>query len=124
MSRHAESTLQSHCVAWFRWQYPALRWVLFAIPNGAYIQGDSRQRAMRWSFLEREGASKGTADLFLSVSRRGYNGLFIEMKTPAGRQSADQKEFQKAVEANCYLYAMPRTLKEFQAIVNEYLNQT
>lgn len=121
MSRHAESTLQQHCVAWFRWQYRKKYRLLFAIPNGAFLQGDARQRAMRWAMLEREGANKGTADLLLSIPRGRYHGLYIEMKTPNGRQTPDQKEFEQAVLDEGYGYVMPRTLEEFQRVVKSYL---
>lgn len=32
--RHIESHIQRNCLTWFRLQYPELRLVLFAIPNG------------------------------------------------------------------------------------------
>lgn len=121
MSRHAESTLQMHCVTWFRNQYRKKYRLLFAIPNGAFLQGDARQRAMRWAMLEREGANKGTADLLLSIPRGKYHGLYIEMKTLVGRQTPDQKEFEQAVLAEGYGYVMPRTLEEFQRVVKSYL---
>lgn len=121
MSRHAESTLQQHCVAWFRWQYPQKYRLLFAIPNGAFLQGDAKQRAMRWAMLEKEGANKGTADLLLSIPRGEFHGLYIEIKTPEGRQSDDQAAFEQAVLAEGYGYAMPRTFEEFQRVVKSYL---
>lgn len=121
MSRHAESTLQAHCVAWFRLQYPAKRRLLFAIPNGAFLQGDARRRAMRWAMLQKEGANPGTADMFLAIPSGDLAGLFIEMKTPSGRQSTDQAEFEQAVLAEGYGYVMPRTLEEFQRVIKSYL---
>ncbi len=121
MSRHAESTLQAHCVAWFRLQYPAKRRLLFAIPNGAFLQGDARKRAMRAGLLKKEGMNSGTADLFLAIQSSDLAGLFIEMKTPKGRQTAEQAEFERAALEAGYGYAMPRTLEEFQRVVKLYL---
>lgn len=116
-----ESILQTQCVAWFRWQYPQFRKLLIAIPNGARLHGDAKQRAMQWARLEKEGAVKGAADLFFAVPSGDYAGLFIEMKTPAGRQSPDQKEFEKAVLDAGFGYAMPRTFEQFQYTIKTYL---
>ena len=121
MGRYDESTLQCQCVAWFRWQYPKKRRLLFAIPNGAFLQGDAKKRAMRWAILQKEGANPGTADLFLSIPRGEFAGLYIEMKTPNGRQSKDQAAFEQEVMEEGYGYAMPRTFEEFQRVVNQYL---
>jgi hypothetical protein len=119
MSRFAEHHLQASCVRWFRMQYPRL--LLFAVPNGATLSGDARMRAQQWARLEAEGAIAGAADLFLAVPRGEFAGLFIEMKTPRGKQSDRQKEFEKrAIEAG-YGYAVPRTFDQFVAIINQYL---
>ena len=84
------------------------------------LHGDARQRAMRWGILEREGAVPGVADLFLSVPSGDLAGLYIEMKTPKGRQSDNQKAFEADVIAQGYGYAMPRTFEDFQRIVKSY----
>lgn len=33
--KHPESDLQANCIKWFRYQYPALKLLLFAVPNGS-----------------------------------------------------------------------------------------
>lgn len=76
---------------------------------------------MRWAILQKEGANPGTADLFLSIPRGEFAGLYIEMKTPNGRQSKDQAAFEQEVMEEGYGYAMPRTFEEFQKVVNHYL---
>lgn len=121
MARQLESKLQCQCVAWFRRQFPKMRRKLFAIPNGAFLQGDAKKRAMRWAILEREGANAGTADLFLSVARGDFHGLYIEMKTPSGTQSKEQIAFEREMIEEGYGYAMPRTFEEFQRVVGQYL---
>ena len=130
MRRNAEHVLQVHCVAWFRMQYPTLRRLLFAIPNGAKLSPASGpginhlpegiRRGMAWKKLEAEGAVKGAADLFLSVASGTSAGLYIEMKTPKGSQSEEQKYFEQAVLEQGYGYAMPRTFEEFQRVVKMY----
>jgi hypothetical protein len=116
-----ESTMQVACVRWFRLQYPKL--LLFSIPNGAMIAGDARMRAVRWGILQSEGALPGVADLFLSVPSGDLAGLYLEAKTKEGRHTDTQKEFRdKAIEMG-YGYDSFRSLDEFMAIVNKYLNQ-
>jgi hypothetical protein len=114
-----EHEIQSACVRWFRLQYPKL--VLFAIPNGAMLNGTAQQRARAWKRLEREGAKPGVADLFLAQPSGDSAGLFIEMKTSRGRQSPTQFQFEMDAMKAGYGYAMPRSLDEFIKVVKRYL---
>lgn len=120
-----EHNLQSQCVKWFRLQYPKLRLLLFAIPNGAVLHGTPDQRKRQGAKLKREGATPGAADLFLSVPSGDFPGLYIEMKTTSktSKQSAAQKEFESAVVGQGYGYAMPRQFDEFRSVVNNYLEK-
>lgn len=96
--------------------------LLIAIPNGARLGGKDRiARAKNWQRLEREGAVKGAADLFLAIPSGDLPGLFIEMKTPRGKQSQSQMEFERSVLKQGYGYAMPRTHREFEAVIERYL---
>ena len=115
--RHIESQLQRQCVAWFRLQYPKHAKLLFAVPNGG---GRSRVEA---AIMKAEGVTAGVADLILLVPRKGYGCLCLEMKTKSvsSRQSPAQKIWQRAVEEAGNVYAVVRTLEDFQDIVNDYL---
>lgn len=119
--KHAEHVLQTSCVRVFRGTYPKYAGLLFAIPNGAKLAGNALQRAKAWKRLEAEGARPGVADLFLAVPSGKYAGLFVEMKTATGRQTAQQKEFQRDIQAAGYGYVVPRTLEEFITAVKNYL---
>ena len=119
--RHEESKLQAACVRWFRMQYPKYRKLLFSSLNGVVLKGTREQRARTWNRLKEEGAVTGVADLFLSVPSGDLSGLYIEMKTTRGKQSAAQKEFEAAVLEAGYGYAMPRDFEEFSNIVQNYL---
>jgi len=119
--KHEEHDLQCACVRWFRLQYPTKRKLLFAIPNGAKLSGSPLQRAKAWKRLEAEGAQPGVADLFLSIARGNLHGLYIETKTPAGRQSPAQKEFEAAVIQEGFGYAIPRSIENFMQIIASYL---
>ena len=121
--RHDEHNIQVAFVRIFRLKYPALRSLLFAVPNGAKLSGTPLQRAKAWKRLEAEGALPGAADLFLAVPSGDLCGLFIEMKTPKGRQSDVQKAFEAAVVGNGYGYAMPRSVDEALRVVGQYLKE-
>lgn len=47
--------------------------------------------------------------------------LLIEFKTPTGRQSAKQKEWQARVEAQGFRYYIVRSLEDFQELIRELI---
>jgi len=119
---HSEHQIQKSFVKWFRLQHSRLSMLLYAVPNGAFLNGTAKQRAIQWKKLKSEGAVSGVADLFLSIPNSQYHGLYIESKTPKGRQSKEQKMFQKQVEAQGYKYYICRELTDFIKLINDYLN--
>lgn len=131
-----EEKLQEACVLYFRYQYPNTiihhsknegnRKSIVMKRNGkSYSPDGSRNKAM--------GVYAGFADLQIvcakSVSqyeenregRKPYHGLFIEIKTPTGRQSDVQKAFEKQVIDEGYQYRIVRSVDEFMDVVNEYM---
>ena len=91
-------TEHAHQAALFMWaaymtpRYPELA-LMFAIPNGG------QRNAATGANLKAEGVKRGVPDLMLPVARRGWHGLFIEMKRPAskgkkaGSLSPEQRDF-------------------------------
>lgn len=130
-TRHTESNLQQGCVCWFRLQYPKLRLLLFAVPNGGSRQkktyvtrsGQVKTYCPEGARLKNEGALKGVSDLIMMVANHGFNALCIEMKTEekGSNQEKEQIEWQRAVELHGYKYIVCRSLEDFQDAVNEYL---
>lgn len=123
MKKQNEHSLQSSCVKWFKYKYPSLKYLLFAVPNGAFLHGNKMQRIRRWNYLKAEGATKGVSDLILLVARGEFNGLCIEMKTKAShsKQSKEQLEFEKAVIKQGYAYIVPTSFDEFVTVIQSYL---
>jgi hypothetical protein len=88
-------TEDNHQAALFCWsalpeqqtKYPEFKYLLFAIPNGGerHIAVAAKMKAT--------GTKAGTADIFLSVPRGGYHGLYIELKKVGGRASKEQAAF-------------------------------
>jgi hypothetical protein len=112
-SRHLESKLQQSCVTWFRLQYP--KYILFAIPNGG------KRSKVEAKIMNGEGVLAGVADLFLMCPRKGYCGLFIEMKYGEGKQSDNQELFEINAEAFGYKYVIADSFDRFRIEINNYL---
>ena len=123
-----EHNIQAACVRWFGYAHPELRGLLFAIPNGG---ARSKATAGR---LKAEGVVAGVSDLILLVpccrakitennaaEIEIRHALCIEMKTAKGRQSPEQKIWQRLVEEHGYKYAVCRSLDEFIDTVEAYL---
>lgn len=114
--KQTESKLQIACVRWFRYEYKRYSNVFFAIPNGG------NRNAVTGAILKAEGVLAGVADLFLSLPRNGFHGLYIEMKCGKNNQTATQQLFQSEVEKHGYKYIVVRSFDEFQRELNYYTN--
>lgn len=111
----SENQIQHSCVEWFRNQYPKLSWMLFAVPNGGLRDKKTA------SIMKYEGVISGVSDLILLIPKKGYASLCIEMKTPSGRQSENQKIWQSEAEKFRNKYVLCRSLDEFIKEVKNYL---
>ena len=68
-------------------RFPELK-LCMHIPNGGYRNPREAHN------LRLQGVKSGVPDLFLPVAKRGYHGLFIELKRKkGGRLSEDQKQW-------------------------------
>lgn len=123
-ARDEEHRLQTACVSWFRLAYPKWAQLLFAVPNGG------RRDAVTGARLKAEGVVPGVSDLLLLVPAHRiehdvvialWHGFCIEMKTLKGRQTENQKAWQRKVEAEGYRYEVVRTVDEFMAAIDFYM---
>lgn len=114
-SDNKEHRLQSACVRWFRYQYPKLSKVLFAIPNAA------RRSARNGAYMKDEGMLSGVADIILLKSNRSYGALAIEMKTNDGTQQPSQKEWQRECESAGNKYVICRSFDDFKREIENYI---
>lgn len=120
----SESVTQISCVRWFRIVYARLGKHLFSIPNGARIGGKMNKKGfpIMASILKAEGMTAGVSDLFLAYPVGGFHGLFIEMKTPVGEQSDDQREFLELMASVGYAVTSCLRQADFEKDVTDYLN--
>ena len=76
----------------FQWAQAmqALRWpelrLMFHVPNGGHR---NKVEAAR---LKAQGVKPGVPDIFLPVARKGYHGLFIELKRLVGGKVSPEQE--------------------------------
>lgn len=84
--RPKESSVQEAFVSWFRLQWPTV--LVYAIPNGAALGGNAKQRAIQMQRLKREGLVVGHPDLSIPAWR-----MVIEMKRDAKAKPTEDQLF-------------------------------
>jgi hypothetical protein len=110
-----ESQIQKDCVAWFRRRYESIEPLFFSVANGG------ARNAWTAKIMKDEGVRAGVADLILLIPRHGFAGLLVEMKTPDGKQSDSQKEFERLATQYRYKYVVVRDLTTFQQLMLWYI---
>lgn len=60
-------------------QYPALN-LCFSVPNGAWLAGNARERAIRMNAMKRAGLMPGVFDVILLAPNDKYHALALEFK--------------------------------------------
>lgn len=113
--RHLESQLQQSCVNFFRYQYPRVGRLLFAVPNGG-ARNRNEARIMKG-----EGVTAGVADLILLVPKGKYASLCIELKTENEKQTELQKSWQELTESAGNKYVICRNLHQFMTEIKIYM---
>ena len=112
-----ESNLQQACIRWFDLQFPALKPLLYAVPNGG------KRNAREAARLKREGVRPGIPDLVLAIPMLPYHGLYIELKTPKGRLQPSQRDVLLRLEDQGYMTQIVRSFDEFQSLITKYLRK-
>lgn len=93
MYKRSEATEQEAVVSWCFYNQISI----FAIPNGG-----SRNK-LEAANLKRQGVKAGVPDLFVPVARRGFHGLFIEMKYGRNKTTPEQDEWLEKLNREGYL---------------------
>lgn len=114
LSEHEEQALVVARAEALAPSVPELR-MLFAIPNGG-----SRSKATAGR-LKAEGVRPGVSDIFLSVPKGCYHGLYIEMKAISGRASDEQKKWIAAAREYGYRAEVCFGADSAWAVICEYL---
>jgi hypothetical protein len=113
----SEHDLQVAVINWAKLhekRYPALE-LLHATPNGGhrYISVALKLKA--------EGVKPGIPDLCLPAARKGFNGLYIELKTNTGRLSHEQAGWLDRLNEAGYMAVLCRGDKAAIETIKSYL---
>jgi len=108
LERRAEDSIQQEIFMWYNNTYCLLhhtpRRMIFSVPNEGKPE------------LVRTGLYPGASDL-LVFHHVGRPPLFIEVKTPSGIQSPNQKDFEAHVTSLGMEYYLVRSLENFKEVI-------
>lgn len=111
-----------HQVALFEWvalqsrYYPDLEG-LFAIPNGGL------RHPMTARKLKAEGVKAGVPDVFLSIARGKYHGLFLELKVGRNKPTRLQEEWLEFLQSQGYRAEVCRGWEAAAKTIMAYLSE-
>ncbi len=89
--------------------------LLFAVPNGG------SRNIIEAANLKRQGVKRGVSDVILQIPKKGYASLCMEFKTATGKQSGDQKEYQRQAEIAGNKYVIVRSAMQAIQEMEKYL---
>lgn len=114
MQTDSEDRIQQQIVQWYTNTYCLKhhnpRYLILSIPNGG------SRNAIEATHLKATGLLPGASDLIVV---HGPVVLWVEVKTPTGKQSEVQLEFQKRVVSLGYEYVIVRSLEDFKQLINK-----
>lgn len=114
----SESVEQVRLFQWARMQsgtMPELA-LLFHVPNGGKRYAATAKR------LKAEGVKSGVPDLVLPVARRGFHGLFVELKRQRGNGTTEkQTEWIEALTKQGYYACVCYGWEEAMDVIMAYL---
>lgn len=117
------ATENQHQMAVIKWsQQPEIRqrWpelkLLYHIPN------ERKCTPQQGKLLKLMGVKPGVPDLHLPVARGKYHGLYIEMKTPDGTPTEDQKWWGEQLLAQGYAWEVCHGWESAVRVLEWYLN--
>mgnify|MGYP006344922537 FL=1 len=116
--RHIEDDNQAMVMQWARmarFGEDRVSDYLHHSPNGG--KRDVREAAR----LKNQGVMAGFPDLFLFVSRKGFHGLFIEMKSRQGRVSSNQTAVMQRLTEQGFKCVVCNSFEAAKQEITEYL---
>lgn len=123
-NNQSEEQLQAQCYQWFHNQYPALRGLLFHIPNGG-------NRSMReGAKFKAMGVVAGIPDMILcvpamdNISVAYIYGLFIELKAMKGKTSEAQIKAHKRLNDAGYYVHTCNSFEAFKELIIGHISMS
>ena len=109
MNKRPEAELQRACVRWYRMQYAKDAMLL-------YMNHQNGKNMTEQSILKGLGLVSGVADLTLLHQGKAY---FFELKSPNGKQSQRQEEWEMEVTRHGFDYYLINDLDTFMLVVGQ-----
>ena len=108
---NSEERIQANCVKWLWNNYPETRGLFILNSNNPLNAIDGmRRKAM--------GAIPGVADTMFLHNGKVY---FLEFKTPKGRQSKVQIEWESLVSQHGFIYVVIRSEEQFRDLIKTWM---
>ena len=116
----SETQEQAAVIEW--WKYACRK---YGVPECSllHIANEGTGSVVRGRLQKRQGVRAGALDLFLSVPRAGFSGLWIEMKRKGGRVRPEQREFLSNMQALGYEGAVCHGADEARDVITAYMTQ-
>lgn len=116
----SEAQEQAAVIKWWRYVYN-----LYGVPEDTliHIANEGSGSVSRGKLLKKLGVRPGVADLFLSVARGNYHGLWIEMKRLGGRLRPEQRAFLENMQGQGYDTAVCHGAEAARLKIAAYLTQ-
>ena len=109
-----EHEIQVNCINYFRLRYP--KGLIYAIPNGG------QRNVIVAAKLKSEGVLSGVPDLCIPIAKKGFHGLYIELKNgKAGKVSNNQLTIMEKLQSEGYRCEVCRSFDEFKTIIDNYM---
>ena len=86
----SEAQEQASVIEW--WRFACRKYGVTEVAL-LHVANEGTGSVVRGRLQKRQGVRAGVADLFLSVPRGSFSGLWIEMKRMGGRVRPEQREF-------------------------------
>lgn len=110
-----EAQIQMAFVDYVRYKHPRVEECLIHIPN------EGRRSLREGAKQKRLGLTRGVSDLFFAQPLGNYSGLWIEVKTKAGRVTKEQVAFCALMNKSGYLARVVRSLEEAIELFESYI---
>jgi histidinol-phosphate/aromatic aminotransferase/cobyric acid decarboxylase-like protein len=113
-----ENFIQQSIVMWFNntfcLKHHNPRLMIFSVPNDSINAIETKRKI-------NTGLLRGASDLIVELPSKT---VYVEVKTPKGTQSIDQKEFEARLRDLGREYVLIRSLNEFKDYINNQLRIT
>ena len=86
-----------------------------------HVVNEGRRSIQHTMSLIRQGMKPGVPDICLPVARGPYHGLYIELKTKTGRQSPEQKQWQRDLLEEGYCAVVCKGIEAARETIDWYM---